>query len=93
MFNQNEASDSDQQSLKEKTTKFANWLEQWREIARRNQLATLIWQIYQDTAYLDYVGGMPAGKQRQANLFALVDRAYQLRTNKLPRVISICSFY
>ncbi|WP_206911642.1 helicase-exonuclease AddAB, AddA subunit [Enterococcus sp. DIV0840] len=75
MFNQNEASDSDQQSLKEKTTKFANWLEQWREIARRNQLATLIWQIYQDTAYLDYVGGMPAGKQRQANLFALVDRA------------------
>ncbi|WP_430603962.1 helicase-exonuclease AddAB subunit AddA [Enterococcus sp. DIV0724b] len=74
-FNQTDTDNSQQQSLKEKTTKFAEWLEQWREIARRNQLSTLIWQIYQDTAYLDYVGGMPAGKQRQANLFALVDRA------------------
>lgn len=74
-FNQNEAVEKEQQILKGKTTKFADWLEQWREIARRNQLSTLIWQIYQDTAYLDYVGGMPAGKQRQANLFALVDRA------------------
>lgn len=75
LFNQSETIDKEQQSLKEKTLKFAGWLEQWRELARRNQLATLIWQIYQDTAYLDYVGGMPAGKQRQANLYALVDRA------------------
>ncbi|OJG28376.1 helicase-exonuclease AddAB, AddA subunit [Enterococcus caccae] len=74
-FNQNDPVDKGQQVLKEKTTKFAELLEQWREMARRNQLSTLIWQIYQDTAYLDYVGGMPAGKQRQANLFALVDRA------------------
>ncbi|MCE2137898.1 hypothetical protein GRC92_12860, partial [Streptococcus thermophilus] len=26
--------------------------------------------------FLDYVGGMPAGKQRQANLHALYERAY-----------------
>ncbi|WP_147265069.1 3'-5' exonuclease, partial [Acinetobacter baumannii] len=31
--------------------------------------------IYRETAYLDYVGGLPVGKQRQANLYALVDRA------------------
>lgn len=74
-FNQRDTENQKQQSLKEKTKNFAELLDKWREIARRNQLATLIWQIYQDTAYLDYVGGMPAGKQRQANLFALVDRA------------------
>ncbi|WP_207695110.1 helicase-exonuclease AddAB, AddA subunit [Enterococcus sp. DIV0212c] len=74
-FNQNETEDKEHQKLKEKTQHFAQWLEKWREIARRNQLSTLIWEIYQDTAYLDYVGGMPAGKQRQANLYALVDRA------------------
>lgn len=74
-FNQIEAKESAQLALKEKTQAFAAQLEQWREMARRNQLATLIWKIYQDTAYLDYVGGMPAGKQRQANLFALIDRA------------------
>lgn len=74
-FNLNDTNEKEHQTLKEKTMQFAEWLEKWREMARRNQLATLIWQIYQDTAYLDYVGGMPAGKQRQANLFALVDRA------------------
>lgn len=74
-FNQMEPKEVSEQALKEKTIHFSELLEQWRELARRNQLATLIWQIYQDTAYLDYVGGMAAGKQRQANLFALVDRA------------------
>ncbi|OJG71502.1 helicase-exonuclease AddAB, AddA subunit [Enterococcus quebecensis] len=74
-FNQTETLDKDHQALKEKTLRFSKWLENWREMARRNQLATLIWHIYQDTAYLDYVGGMPAGKQRQANLYALVERA------------------
>ena len=35
----------------------------------------MLWTIYRETAYLDYVGGLPVGKQRQANLYALVDRA------------------
>ncbi|MEM5200022.1 3'-5' exonuclease, partial [Enterococcus faecium] len=53
----------------------AESLEKWREQARRNQISTLLWTIYRETAYLDYVGGLPVGKQRQANLYALVDRA------------------
>lgn len=61
--------------LKERLLRFTANLSKWRELARREQIATLIWEIYRDTAYLDYVGGMPAGKQRQANLYALVDRA------------------
>lgn len=48
---------------------------EWRELARRQQLVELIWRIYQETGFLDYVGGMPAGKQRQANLHALYERA------------------
>lgn len=47
----------------------------WREIARQEKLVELIWQIYQDTGLLEYVGGMPSGKQRQANLHALYERA------------------
>ncbi|WP_430606178.1 helicase-exonuclease AddAB, AddA subunit [Enterococcus sp. AZ170] len=74
-FNQSEVADKEQQKLQDKTVQFAALLDKWREIARRDQLAVLIWAIYQETAYLDYVGGMPAGKQRQANLFALVERA------------------
>lgn len=61
--------------LKERLLRFTSHLSKWRELARREQIAALIWEIYRDTAYLDYVGGMSSGKQRQANLYALVDRA------------------
>lgn len=61
--------------LQEKLQRFLEQFESWRDLSRQQSLATLIWQIYQDTGFLDYVGGMPAGKQRQANLHALYERA------------------
>lgn len=54
---------------------FMQRLSHWRETARRKKIVDLIWTIYQETGFLDYVGGMSAGKQRQANLHALYDRA------------------
>ena len=38
-------------------------------------LADLIWKIYMDTHYYEMVGAMQGGKQRQANLRTLHDRA------------------
>ncbi|NLR09474.1 MULTISPECIES: helicase-exonuclease AddAB subunit AddA [Lactobacillaceae] len=64
-----------QQELSDKIGHFLDQLTTFRNIARQNQLVTLIWRIYQDTGFLDYVGGMPAGEQRQANLHALYERA------------------
>lgn len=52
-------------------------LKKWQDLSRSESLATVIWQIYQDSRFYDFVGGMPGGKQRQANLRALVDRARQ----------------
>jgi ATP-dependent helicase/nuclease subunit A len=43
----------------------------------------LIWLIYQQTGYYDYVGGLPGGLQRQANLRALYDRARQYEATSL----------
>ncbi|GAJ26783.1 ATP-dependent nuclease, subunit A [Liquorilactobacillus sucicola DSM 21376 = JCM 15457] len=61
--------------LYEKIAKFLDQLERFRTLARQNELAALIWQIYDETGFLDYVGGMPGGAQRQANLHALYERA------------------
>lgn len=55
--------------------KFLDDLQRWRTLAREQALSELIWQIYRDTGFYEYVGGLPAGKQRQANLRALYDRA------------------
>lgn len=61
----------------EKLTEFYLMLQKWRKYARLGSLSELIWRIYQKTGYYDFVGGMPGGKQRQANLRALYDRARQ----------------
>lgn len=55
--------------------KFLQDLYFWQDFSRQNSLAELIWQIYRDTGYYDFVGGLPGGSQRQANLRALYDRA------------------
>src|SRR5699024_1714589 len=54
---------------------FVIQLKSWRREARQGALSTLNWEIYQETGYYDFVGGIPGGRQRQANLRALYDRA------------------
>ncbi|GEL78361.1 helicase-exonuclease AddAB subunit AddA [Tenuibacillus multivorans] len=62
-------------------TAFVETFESWREEARYGALSKLIWQIYRDTGYFEFVGGTPGGKQRQANLRALYDRARSYETS------------
>lgn len=56
-------------------TQFMHDLESFKRLATQNQIVTLIWQIYNQTGWLDYVGGLPSGAQRQANLHVLYQRA------------------
>lgn len=61
----------------DKLQRFVLQLEGWRNQARRGSLAELIWQVYLDTNYYEMAGAMTNGKQRQANLRALHDRALE----------------
>lgn len=56
---------------------FVERLERWRQQAHQATTVDLIWQIYEESMYYDYVGGLIGGRQRQANLRALYDRANQ----------------
>lgn len=58
-----------------KINTFLEQLKRFRTASRQGALSELIWQIYRETGYYDFVGGMPGGRQRQANLRALYDRA------------------
>jgi len=62
-------------SLCERVSAFLSRLEGWKTAAMQVGVPTLLWQLYRDTGYYDYVGGMPGGLLRQANLRMLVDRA------------------
>lgn len=61
----------------EKIVPFMENLAKWRTAARQGALSELLWQLYRETGFFDFVGGLPGGKQRQANLRALYDRARQ----------------
>ncbi|MEL4024149.1 helicase-exonuclease AddAB subunit AddA [Lysinibacillus endophyticus] len=71
----NEEKSGLQSNTAEKLQRFLQQLDNWRDMARRGSLADLIWQIYMDTNYYEMVGAMGNGKQRQANLRTLHDRA------------------
>lgn len=62
-------------ALYKKLARFLDQLTRFRNTARQQTLVDLIWQIYNETGYLDYVGTMRGGQQRQANLHALYQRA------------------
>ena len=70
-----EDSNPTQDETRHKVKEFYNRLTHWRDFSRRGSLADLIWTIYLETNYYEMVGAMANGKQRQANLRALHDRA------------------
>ncbi|MCH4170397.1 MAG: helicase-exonuclease AddAB subunit AddA [Lactobacillus sp.] len=76
----------------EKIGRFLTDLTSYRDMARANQLADLIWTIYNTTGFLDYVSGMPSGPQRSANLQALYDRAKQYEANGFKGVFQFVRF-
>ena len=64
-------------ALAEKLIQFMDILDSWRLYAKTHSLYDLIWKIYNDRFYYDYVGALPNGPARQANLYALALRADQ----------------
>ena len=63
--------------LRNKIDTFLNNLEKWRKEQEYLSLDELIWKIYNDTGYYNYVGLMTNGELRQANLKILFERAKQ----------------
>ena len=63
--------------LRAKIDTFLNNLEMWRKEQEYLSLDELIWKIYNDTGYYNYVGLMTNGELRQANLKMLFERAKQ----------------
>lgn len=64
-------------TLAEKLNQFMDILDSWRLYAKTHSLYDLIWKIYNERFYYDYVGALPNGPARQANLYALALRADQ----------------
>lgn len=75
-----------------KSRQFLSQLQAWRTYARRHALTDLLWLLYRETGYYTFVGALPGGKQRQANLTALQDRARQYEQTALRGLFKFLRF-
>ena len=66
-----------EKELIEKCNIFLERLNVWRKKSIYTPIDEFIWYLYTDTAYYGYVGAMPNGVLRQANLRILFQRAKQ----------------
>ena len=78
--------------LKKKIDTFFHNLEKWRKEKEYLALDEFIWKLYSDTHYYTYVGLMPNGDLRQANLKMLFERAKQYETASFKGLYNFIQF-
>ncbi len=78
--------------LKTKIQKFFDNLAMWRKEQEYLSLDELIWKIYSDTGYYNYVGLMPNGILRQANLKSLFEKAKQFEMASFKGLYNFINF-
>lgn len=67
-------------------------LTQWKHDARILPLERFLWSLMMETHYYHYVGALPGGVQRQANLRILIDRARSFRDSALNGLFQFIQF-
>lgn len=83
-------------NLREKFIYFYEMLDNWRNKVKYTSLTEILYSIYHETNYYDFVLGQSGGKQRQANLDLLFERAKQyehLVQNSLFKFIQLINFF
>jgi ATP-dependent helicase/nuclease subunit A len=61
--------------IRERLGGFLNTFEHYREQVPYTEIHTLLWNLLENTGYMDYVSALPGGEQRAANLEMLIEKA------------------
>ncbi|AOT71674.1 helicase-exonuclease AddAB subunit AddA [Geosporobacter ferrireducens] len=78
--------------LADRLKKFIGQINGWKEESRYINMDTFIWKLLMETGYYHYVGAMPGGMQRQANLRILFDRARQFQKTSIRGLFNFIRF-
>jgi len=79
-------------SITQKLAKFLKKLQHFRQICKVMPIDEFIWYLYTDTGYYGYIGAMPGGIQRQANLRVLFQRARQYEETSYKGLFNFINF-
>lgn len=78
--------------LQNKVKDFLDKINRWQNEVDYLSLAELIWKIYTDTGFYNYVGLMPNGSLRQANLKMLFERAKEYEKTSFKGLFNFIKF-
>ncbi len=78
--------------LKEKCEAALARIDQWKKEAPLMPLEDFLWMLIRETGYYEYIGGIPGGSQRQANLRALVDKAVQFQSSQMKGLFGFINY-
>ena len=78
--------------LKEKLQAFVDKIKDWQDKKTYLPISRLIWEIYTETGFLNYVNLMPNGKLRVENLKKLFDRAREYESTSFKGLYNFLKF-
>ena len=78
--------------LREKCASALDRVRRWKIQAPLMPLEDFLWMLIRETGYYGYIGGIPGGSQRQANLRALADKAVQFQSSQMKGLFSFINY-
>lgn len=75
-----------------KLEKFIVRVESWKKKCRYSHLNDFIWEILMETGYYYFVGALPNGNMRQANLRLLTDKAFEFENTSMRGLFNFLKF-
>ncbi|MCL2873496.1 MAG: helicase-exonuclease AddAB subunit AddA [Defluviitaleaceae bacterium] len=78
--------------LYEKLEKFISDLHRWQELALTTPISQLLDTVLTETGYLNYVGVMLKGKERQMNLLALKEYAFKYEKSSYKGIFNFVKY-
>lgn len=64
-----------EEKIRRKCRRFLSDLDRWRGYVKMKSIASLIWTLYEETGFYDFMGALEGGEEAQANLKLLYERA------------------
>ncbi|HBF4994221.1 TPA: helicase-exonuclease AddAB subunit AddA [Clostridioides difficile] len=90
--NENESEFIPSEECINKSKDFLTKLKEFKEKSMYMSTDEFIWYLYTRTGYYAYVGALPGGSQRQANLKVLFERAKQFEETSLKGIFNFVNF-
>lgn len=84
--------DGGDERLRSRCADFIANLDKWRGYVKLKSIASLIWTLYEETGFYDFMGALEGGEEAQANLKLLYERAKRYEASEFRGVFNFIRY-